>query len=504
MYARFSKGLLLLPLLPALAGCNMAPARIDGLEPALPARYDAAAPASGTLPGRAHVTTDWVGLFGVAELTALARAALDGNFDLDAAAARIVQAEALAVAAGAPLYPQINADSNAARSLSPGTMRRKEPPFPYSIGNRFGLGVTASYALDFWGRNRALAQAGRLSATAASYDYETVAITTLAALSNAYFQMAAAQDRLRYARENIRIAERALAALRQRLDAGAGTALDVAQQETLLANQRANVPALEQQELQSRNLLALLAGRTPESLKARGVRLNAIALPRIAPGLPSELLLRRPDIAAAEARLEAADANIAAARAAFFPTIALTAGASLESIALKNLLRPEALALSVASGLTQPIFNGYNLQAQLEANRARWLELLANYRKAIVTSLSDVENALIAVRKSAQAEAMRARAIASARRALDLTEQRLREGTIDILVLVSTQQSLFNAQDALSIARLQRLQALVSLFQALGGGFVREDAPDHERAPRAAVASSAPEETTGATAEAAP
>jgi NodT family efflux transporter outer membrane factor (OMF) lipoprotein len=463
------KNLAPLLLLPILAGCNMASPRLDGLEPALPAHFDNAG-----ATGRTNVTTDWVALFGVAELTSLSRALLDGSFDLDAAGARIAEAEAQSVAAGSALYPQVNADADASRSMTPGTLRRKEPPFTSSVGNRFGLGITASYALDFWGRNRALAQAGKLSATATRYDYETVAITSLAALCNAYFQMAVAQDRLRLGRENIRIAERALNALRQRLDAGTGNALDIAQQETLLSNQRASIPVLEQQEQQNRNLVALLAGRTPESLRVRGARLNSIALPRVNPGLPSSLLLRRPDIAAAEARLEAADANIVAARAAFYPSITLTAGASLESIALKNLLRPEALALSVASGLTQPIFNGYNLEAQLEANRARWLELLAAYRKAIVTSLTDVENALIAVRKTAEAEAQRSRSVISARRALDLTEQRLREGTIDVIVLLTTQQSLFNAQDALSLARYQRLAALVSLFQALGGGFTRE------------------------------
>ncbi len=439
----------------------------------MPASFDADKSRKGP-----NFSTDWVSLFGSAELTALARKTLDGNFDLDAAAARIAEAEALALASGAALYPQIAGDAGAARSQTPGTLRDKDPPFQSSVGNRFGLGLTASYALDFWGRNRALAQAGKLAAVATRYDYETIAISTLTSLCNAYFQMLVAQDRLRLARENIRIAERALSALRARLEAGTGNALDSAQQETVLANQRASIPVLEQQLQQSRNLVALIAGRTPESLKAQGGNLRALNLPRVLPGLPSGLLLRRPDIAAAETRLAAGGANITAARAAFYPSISLTAGASLESIALKNLLRPEALALSVASGLIQPIFDGYNLEAQLEASRSRRLELLAAYRKAIVTSLTDVENALIAVRKSAEAEALRARAVESARRALDLTEQRLREGTIDVIILLNTQQSLFSAQDALSLARFQRLQALVSLFQALGGGFTRELPPD--------------------------
>lgn len=459
-----------------LGGCTLATPRPQGAEPALPARYDAAKPAGGL-----DISTDWVALFGSAELTALSRQLLVGNFDLNAAAARIGQAQAQAVSAGAALYPQINADASASRSRTPGTLRTDAPPFEASYGNRFGLGVTASYALDFWGRNRALAEAGQFAAVATRYDYETVAITNLVALCNAYFQMLVAQDRLRIARDNIRIAERALAALRARLDAGTGTALDVAQQETVLANQRASVPTLEQQLQQNRNLVALLAGRTPESLKASGGALRALTLPHVRPGLPSDLLLRRPDIAAAEARLSGAEANITAARAAFFPSISLTAQSSLQSIALQNLLRPEALALSVASGLTQPIFNGYNLQAQLENNKARWLELLASYRKAIVSSLTDVENALIAVRKTAEAEAMRARAVEAARRAQELTEQRLREGTIDVITLLTTQQSLFSAQDALALARYQRLLASLSLFQALGGGFDKRMA----QAPRA-------------------
>ncbi len=472
MRSRLKNGVNSALLASALAGCSLDSPKPEGITPTLPASYDGAKSSTGP-----NFTTDWVALFGSAELTAMARKAMEGNFDLDAAAQRIIQGEAQAVAAGSALYPQIAGNSSASRSLTPGTLRDKEPPFQSSVGNRFSLGLTASYALDFWGRNRALAQAGKLGAIATRYDYEVVTISTLAVLCNTYFQMLVAQDRIRIARENIRIAERTLSALKSRLDAGTGNALDIAQQETVLANLRASVPILEQQAQQNRNLVALIAGRTPESLKARGGDLRSVKLPAVRAGLPSQLLLRRPDIAAAEARLEAADANITAARAAFYPSISLTAGASLESIALKNLLRPEALALDIAAGLTQPIFTGYNLEAQLEANKGRWLELLANYRKAIVTSLTDVENALIAVRKTSEAETFRNRAVVSARSALELTEQRLREGTIDIIVLLTTQQSLFSAQDALALARYQRLLALVSLFQALGGGFVREPLP---------------------------
>ena len=192
------------------------------------------------------------------------------------------------------------------------------------------------------------------------------------------------------------------------------------------------------------------------------------------PGLPSQLLLRRPDIAASEARLLAGEANIVAARAAFLPTITLTGNASLASAALKNLLRADALALSVADSLTQPIFDGYNLQGQLDARRGQRNELLANYRKAIVSALTDVENALIAVRKYAEQERLQAMAVTAARRAYDISQQRLNEGVIDIVILLNTQTNLFSAQDALTLVRYQRLLAIVSLYQALGGGFTRE------------------------------
>lgn len=451
------------------AACGPAKVDLGPQHPVLATSY------TGQGGGRAPaVSTGWIALFGSAELTGLARQALEGNFDIDAAAGRIAEADAQVKVSGAALYPQLNGSGGASRSRSPGTLRSESPPFSASYGQRFDIGVTASYALDFWGRNRALAQAGKLSAAASRYDYDTVALTTLSALANAYFQMLVAQDRVRLARQNIKLADQILAAIRARVEAGTATALDVAQQESVLANLRASVPGLEQQYMQQRNLLAVLAGRTPQSMRVKGGQLRSIKLPRVRAGLPSQLLLRRPDIAAAEARLAAGGANIEAARAAFYPSISLTADVSLESIALKNLLRPEAVAASIAASALQPIFSGYRLTGDLEASKARWNQLLAAYRKSIVDSLADVENALIAVRKSAEQEVLRARAVAAAQRAITITQERLREGTIDVVTLLNTQQTLFNAQDALTQARFARLQASVSLFQALGGGFDRQ------------------------------
>jgi outer membrane protein TolC len=183
------------------------------------------------------------------------------------------------------------------------------------------------------------------------------------------------------------------------------------------------------------------------------------------------LLTRRPDIAEAEAKLTAADLSVQAARAAFMPQFTLTGAFSLQTMAIKNLFRPEAIAYSLAGQIVQPLLDGHNLQGQFELQKSKYIELLMLYRKQVLTAFSDVENAMIAARLSARREALLAAAVAASRRAYQASMQRLREGTIDIVTLSTVQSNLFQSQDALAQARQARLQAVVSLYQALGGGW---------------------------------
>ena len=457
-----------LALAVALGGCG--PGRDESFVavPTVPARFAAQASPAARSVG------EWPRQFGSDELVRLIDEAQAQNFDIAAALARMTQAEAQARIAGSALYPQLSANENASRALSPGTNRSKEPPFVGSIGNRFSLGLTASYTIDLFGRNKALTESAEAAALAARLDRDAISVATLASVANIYFQALADQEHIRLSRDNIRAAERVLEAIRARLSVGTATALDVAQQESVVANQRAAVPAFQQSLEQSRNLVAVLVGRTPESRRIAGGNLKKLRLPPVQPGLPSQLLLRRPDIAAAEARLASQNANVAAARAAFFPTITLTGNLGFESITLANLLRPEAIAASLAQGLTQPIFNGFNLEGQLQLAKGREVELIEIYRKAIVTALTEVENALIAVRQTANHERLQLIAVAAAAKAYQITQERLREGTIDVVTLLNTQLTLFQAQDQLVQTRLQRLQAIVSLYQALGGGWTRD------------------------------
>ena len=409
---------------------------------------------------------DWWRGFGSLELNALQSTARADNLEIAAAVARIEQADALVRVAGANLLPSVDFGGSGSRSRSAagesGNAR---------YANRFGLTLSASYEVDFWGKNAAATRSAAWAAAATRFDRETVALGIAAGIANTYFAILTAQDRLRLAESNLAIAQRSLAAIRARTAVGTATALEVAQQENLVLQQRASVPPLRQQIRQNTNALAVLTGRTPAATTVDGGSLSQVSIPAVEPGLPSDLLARRPDIRNAEARLEAAEADVVVARAALFPRLQLTADGGLQSAALRSLFEPGAVFWSIAAGLTQPVFDAGRLQAQLAQQRARHGELLAGYQQAVLSAFRDVEDALAQITQTEQQERLQQAVVANARRALDISEARLREGTIDLLTLLNTQQTLFQAQDALAQIRLARLQGAVGLFQALGGGF---------------------------------
>ena len=199
----------------------------------------------------------------------------------------------------------------------------------------------------------------------------------------------------------------------------------------------------------------------------------ALAVPRVGPGLPAQLLVRRPDLASAEARLASANANVAAARAALLPGFSLTGSAGLASNVLVNFLDAPTAALTLGASLMQPIFDGGRLRAQVEAAQSRERELLEDYRKSILAALADVEGALAAGGRTADQEALQQQIVEQARIALRIAEIRYREGADDLLTVLDAQRTLFQAEDQLAQVRLARLQASIGLFKALGGGWSR-------------------------------
>src|SRR5438270_246160 len=383
---------------------------------------------------------------------------------------RFIQADAQARITGAALLPSLQGNGSETYSRTSGASASG-----LSIGGREVVNYTASlsaaYELDFWGKNRDATQAAEETAFANRFDRDVVALTTLVTVANAYFQVLASQDRIRTAERNIASATRILEAIRQRFEAGTGTHLDVAQQESVVANQRALVPPLRQTLAQNVNALATLVSRPPESLRVTGGSLNQISPPRVTPGLPSELLTQRPDIRRQEAQLASATANVGSARAQFFPSIQLTGQGGYQSSSLASLFQPHAAFFSMVGSLTQPIFDGGRLLGNFEFTKARQDELLQIYRKTVVQSFADVDNALMSIRQTTERLRLQRQVVAASRRAFELSEQQLRAGTADIVVVLNTQQTLFQAEDLLWQAQLARLLAIVSLYQALGGGW---------------------------------
>ena len=463
---RLARSLAVLGLVASSAGCiltkDLPDPALDIPEGYKAARLSRAADATPTL--------DWWRGFRSRELTGLMEEAQTVNLDIAAATARFRQADAQARITGAALLPSLNGNGQETYSRTSGSSSSGLTNGGREVVN-YSASFSASYELDFWGKNRDAAQAAEETAVANRFDRDVVALTTLTTVANAYFQVLTAQDRLRTAQQNIASAERILNAIRDRFKAGTGTDLDVAQQESVVANQRAQVPPLKQTLDQNINALATLVSRPPEAVRVKGGSLNQIGSPRVTPGLPSELLTQRPDIRRQEAQLASATANVGNARAQFFPSIQLTGQGGYQSSALSSLFQPHAAFFSMVGSLTQPIFDGGRILGNFEFTKARQDELLQIYRKTVVQAFADVDNALYSIRQTTERLRLQREVVAASRRAFQLAEQQLRAGTADIVTVLNTQTTLFQAEDLLWQAQLARLQAIVSLYQALGGGW---------------------------------
>jgi multidrug efflux system outer membrane protein len=438
-----------------LSGCIFSSERLD-LAAEIPPRYGAGGGVS------APPALDWWRGFRSRELTNLIEEAQLANFDIGAAIGRILQADAQAKIVGAPLLPAVNFVGFAERFKNPGAPER----------NLFHAALNASYEIDFWGKNRAASRAAEETAVASRFNKEVVVLSTIASVGNTYFQVLSAQDRLRIARENFSAADRILNLIKQRFEAGTASQLDVAQQESLVAQVRANIPLFDQAVRQNIAILAVLIGKPPVEVVIKGGNIFGLAIPRVTPGLPSELLFQRPDIRSAEANLASADASVESARAAFFPSISLTGQGGYESNVLKLLFTPQSAFYNIALNITQPLLDGFRLEGQLELAQGRQFELVKAYCQTILSAFGDVEIALIAIADTLERERLQQVVVNSSREAFRLSEARLREGTIDLVTVLQTQQTLFTAEDNYSLARLARLQAVLSLFQALGGAWL--------------------------------
>lgn len=432
----------------SLAACATPQTAVHDLT-AMPATYERSVEAG------APVDAKWWRAFNDPQLDALIAEALAANQDLTAGVARVRQSRASVKSASASLFPTVSGGASASSD--------SESDFDdVSTSGR----LSASYQLDLFGQNRADRAAVRAGYDAQVFTQKSLELTVQSDVAFNYFSILALRERLDAARSNLEISERIYDIIKVRYEAGDVSGFDVSSQEASLANARARIPQLEQQLLSFETALAVLLGRAPQGYDAPEGDILAMAPPSTDPGLPSDLLLRRPDLLSAEALLRAADANVAAAQRAFFPSIDLSAGLSAAP-----LTGGTSVIGSLASSLATPIFSGGRLEAGLDSAEARVDEQIARYRQATLSALRDVEVSLNGLTTADQREEQLQIAYAAAERSLELSEARYRAGTDNLTSLLNAQSTFFNASDSLVQGRLDRLTAATDLFVALGGGW---------------------------------
>ncbi|MDL2336919.1 MAG: efflux transporter outer membrane subunit [Pseudomonadota bacterium] len=441
----------------SLVGCATP---IDSTRPTidLPAHWNEIAPGSSVLQ------RDWWRGFQSAELEQLIDAAQAGSPTLAIAAERVQQAEISVRSAGATLFPSIGVggSTGAQRSDPSGASARTSKSTNVSLG--------VSYEVDLWGRLAAGVKGAEATLAVSRYDLETSRLSLTTGVANAYFQVLALRMRLVIAHENLAIAERVFKIVDSRHRNGAASALDVSRQRITVMSQRATLEPLEIQERQTVTALAILLGRAPQTLQVETRSFDGFAIPEVGAALPSELLVRRPDLASAEARLAGADADVAVARAALLPSVSLSGSAGLASASLLSLANP-ATSLGLTASIAQTLFDSGRLRNQVALSESARRQLVESYRNAIYTALKEVEDALgNAARHRGQEQAQLA-IRDEAQRSLRLAELRYREGADDITTVLDAQRTLFSSLDQLAQLRLARLTAALDLFKALGGGW---------------------------------
>jgi multidrug efflux system outer membrane protein len=457
-----------------LSACSMAPLYVRPDAPV-------AAAFVGDAAGDLSADTGWRTFFPDARLQTLISAALTNNRDLRSAALRIEEARAQYNVQSADLLPTFNGAASASRAHVPASLSTSGTS---STGGSYQVGVgLASFELDFFGRVRSLNDAALAAYLATAEARQSVQISLVSEVAKAYLAERGFAEQLVLAQQTLEGRQTAFDLARQRFDVGASSALDLRLSETLVQTARVAQLTLRRQQAQAANALTLLVGQPLQNLPAAPLLSAETIVTTIAAGLPSDLLQRRPDIRAAEQRLRSANANIGAARAAFFPRISLTALAGASSNALSGLFDAGSGSWSFAPQLVLPIFDAGRNRANLTLAQVRTDLAVTDYEKTIQTAFREVSDALVARGAlDQQVDAQRAVVEAQAER-LKLADQRFQNGIASALDVVDAQRDLFSAEQSLVQTRLLRLTNAVDLYRSLGGGLNETAAPVAARAP---------------------
>lgn len=462
------------------AGCALGPRYARPKVP-VPDTYRGAA--AGAPAAASLADLEWSALFADQALTDLVTTALQQNFDVRIAAERVLQARAAYRITRSDRFPTVGASAGVATS---GASREGATPIPEGVDRdvTYGeAGVSLGWELDVWGRVRSRTEASRARYLATEEARHAVVTILIGDVIEGYLSLRGLDLELDIARRTSEVATEGLRLTRARQERGIGTNLDVRQAEQLLYIARGQVAAAERAIAQREHALSLLLGRAPGDI-ARGRPIEALAVPPQVPaGLPSTLLERRPDIRQAEQELIAANAEIAVAKAEYFPRISLTGLLGVQSRSLSGLVASGGGLWSAGLGAAAPIFNAGRTAAGVRYAEAVQRELVVRYQRAIHTALRDVSDALVGHRKTADQRAEQQRLVEALDAASRLSRQRYEGGVDNYLQVLDAQRNLFQGELDLARLRQQELASIVQLYRALGGGWTPSQAPGGNAAP---------------------
>jgi NodT family efflux transporter outer membrane factor (OMF) lipoprotein len=454
----------------ALGGCAVGP-NYKRPQVALPAEFRGA-PAASSTTAAAIADTKWQDLFPDQTLNQMVATALNNNFDLRMAAERVEQARAQLGVTRANQFPFLDAQAGFTGTRGSSIGANTFVPSGTNLSSSYtSLGAALSWELDIWGRLRRLTEAARARYLATEEARRAVGVSLVSDVMETYFQLLEQDLELEISRKTVGIANDSLKLVELRRQRGAASGLDVRQAEQLLYTASTTIAAAERAIAQSENLLSLLQGSAPNA-QTRGRKLEEIPIPgELPPGAPATLIERRPDIREAEQNLVAANAQIGAARALYFPQLSLSAFAGGQSRSLLDIATAPARVYTVAPGALQAIFHGGQIRAQVRFSEAQQRELLIAYQRSIYSALREVSDALVSFDRLREQRTQEEKLVATLEDTVLLSELRYRGGLDSYLQVLDAQRNLFNGQLALAQLRLQERVSVVQLYRALGGGW---------------------------------
>lgn len=457
-----------------LAGCAVGP-NYHAPQTQAPAQWNE--PMAGGETNSTISAADWWKRFHDSELDSLIDHAVQSNFDLQIAQARVREARAQYGIAAADLWPTVDGSASYARNLQ----SKHQPvlgsiPVPPSVpfeNNVYQAGFDSSWEIDVFGGKRRAKEAAGAEFSASEFGRRDVLVTLLGDVARNYIDLRGYQQQLAIANENIAVQEKALAITRDRFNKGLSSDLDVQQATTVLATTRAELPTLESSIETSMHSLEVLLGQQPGTLQAELVEASVIPStpPRVPVGLPSDLLLRRPDVRQAERQLAAATANIGVARADLFPKFYLTGTAGFESVSASDWFTAGSKFWSAGPTMQWRIFDAGRIRANIRVQNARQEEALAVYEKTVLTAFEEVENGLTLYAKEQVRRSSLQDAVVSSQKSLDTANKLYASGLADFLQVLDAERSLYQAQDSLVQSDRAISANLVSLYKSLGGGW---------------------------------